>query len=201
MPSDRQYELVYILAPTATDEEVSAEQVEIGEQIKQLGGEVENVDVWGRRKLAYKVGNHTEGIYVVELINGPGEMVSEVDRRLRVKDYVLRHLIVRVDEDLRKARRAASKRKVRRVAPPLVTSPATPAPVLSPAAAASVTTPGASEPAPPAAEAPVTTPVASEPVPPAAEAPVTTPVASEPTTPTADDVETDAAGETSEVKE
>jgi small subunit ribosomal protein S6 len=185
MPSDRQYELVYILAPTATDEEVAAEQAEIGEQIKKLGGEVENIDVWGRRKLAYKVDNHTEGIYIVELINGPGEMVSEVGRRLRVKDHVLRHLIVRVDEDLRKARRAAAKRKPRRgapVPPPPGTSPVTPVPVPPPAA-----TPAATPTEP--AEAP------------AAEVPPATPAESEPATPSADEVKTDATGETSEVQE
>ena len=113
MPNARQYELVYIVAPTATDAELEALQGELNEQIETLGGAVESTDLWGRRKLAYAIGPFTEGIYVVQLINGPGEMISELGRRLRVRDQVLRYLTVRVDEDLRKARRAAEKRKPR----------------------------------------------------------------------------------------
>ena len=111
MPSDRQYELVYIVAPTATDAEVEALQTEVAELVGEFAGAVENTDVWGRRKLAYEIGHHREGIYVVQLLNGPGEMVRELGRRLRVRDQVLRHLTVRVDEDLRKVQRAAEKKK------------------------------------------------------------------------------------------
>ena len=111
MGSNRQYELVYILAPTATDAEVEAQQVEIAEFVKEFQGDVEKTDVWGRRKLAYEIGSHVEGLYVVQLLKGPAGMVSELGRRLRVRDQVLRHLIVRVDEDLRKVGRAAEKRR------------------------------------------------------------------------------------------
>ena len=111
MPSDREYELVYIVAPTATDDELEALQTQVAELVKEFSGTVENTDVWGRRKLAYEIGHFTEGIYVVQVLDGPGEMIEELDRRLRVRDQVLRHLIVRVDEDLRKVRRAAEKKK------------------------------------------------------------------------------------------
>ncbi len=111
MPNDRKYELVYIVAPTATDADVEALQTQVAELATEIGGTVENTDVWGRRKLAYEIGHFTEGIYVVQLLDGPGEMISELDRRLRVWDQVLRHLIVRVDEDLRKVRRAAENKK------------------------------------------------------------------------------------------
>ena len=111
MPNDRQYEFVYVLAPTVANAEVEAIQGELDEQIRKLGGSVENTDLWGRRKLAYPIGNFTEGIYVVQLLRGPGEMVTELERRLRVKDDVLRYLTVRVDDDLRKVRRVAEKKK------------------------------------------------------------------------------------------
>jgi len=134
MQDDRQYELVYIVTPTATEAELAVLETEVGELIQKLGGTVRNTEVWGRRKLAYEVEHHTEGIYVVLLIDGPGEMIKEVERRLRVRDQVLRHLIVRVDEDLRKVRRATEKRKAttqrRRAArgkPPLPVEPAAPA--------------------------------------------------------------------------
>ena len=142
MPSDRQYELVYILAPTATDAEVEALQTEIAELVKEFSGVVENTDIWGRRKLAYEIGHHKEGIYVVQLLNGPGEMVRELGRRLRVRDQVLRHLTVRVDEELRKVRRVTEKKKAtvqrRRAArgrPLLLDGDDSPAADTSPAAA------------------------------------------------------------------
>ena len=111
MPNDRQYEFVYVLAPTVANAEVEALQRELAEHIGKLGGAVESTDLWGRRKLAYPIGNFTEGIYAVQLIRGPGAMVTELERRMRVHDDVLRYLTVRVDDDLRKAQRAAAKRK------------------------------------------------------------------------------------------
>jgi small subunit ribosomal protein S6 len=111
MPSEREYELVYIVAPTATDAEVEAQQAEVAELVQKFGGTVKNTDVWGRRKLAYEIGHHAEGIYIVQVLDGPGEMIAELGRRLRVRDHVLRHLTVRVDEDLRKVRRATEKKK------------------------------------------------------------------------------------------
>jgi small subunit ribosomal protein S6 len=111
MANERQYELVYILAPTVTDAEAEELQAEIAEQIGTLGGSIESTDVWGRRKLAYPIKRFNEGLYVVQLITGPGTMLAEIERRLRVRDQVLRQLTVRVDEDLKKARRVAEERK------------------------------------------------------------------------------------------
>ncbi len=157
MPSNREYEFVYIVAPTATDEDVEALQTQVAELVKEFGGTVENTDVWGRRKLAYEIGHFTEGIYVVQRLDGPGEMIGELGRRLRVRDQVLRHLIVRVDEDLRKVRRAAEKKKAtvrrRRAArgkPLLPEGDDAPAAEGSPAGADA----GTGDAAPPAAEPP-----------------------------------------------
>ena len=114
MANERQYELVYIVAPTATDADLQEVQGEIKEHLEALGGSVESTDLWGSRKLAYPIGPFTEGIYVVQHINGPGTIISELGRRLRVRDLVLRYLTVRVDEDLRKARVESEKRKLAR---------------------------------------------------------------------------------------
>ena len=136
MPSDRQYEFVYVLAPTVANAEVETLQRDLEDQIGKLGGAVENTDLWGRRKLAYPIGNFTEGIYVVQLIRGPGTMVTELERRMRVHDDVLRYLTVRVDDDLRKARRAAEKRKAgaekRRAARGSEEAPSSPPPAAEP---------------------------------------------------------------------
>ena len=64
-----------------------------------------------RRKLAYEIGPHKEGTYVLEVITGSGELMKEIDRRLRVSDQVIRHLTVRVDEENRVIERARTLRK------------------------------------------------------------------------------------------
>ncbi|MYI76001.1 MAG: 30S ribosomal protein S6, partial [Acidobacteria bacterium] len=68
----------------------------------------------GRRRLAYEINRHKEGTYVLELFTGSGAIVGELDRRLKVTDNVLRYLVVRVDEDLRKAERERARRQARR---------------------------------------------------------------------------------------
>ena len=95
----RKYELVYVVSPEATDEQVADLHTQIDAIVQRIGGQIEKTDNWGRRKLAYEIGPHKEGTYVLEVINGGGELLKEIDRRLKVIDLVIRHLIVRVDEE------------------------------------------------------------------------------------------------------
>jgi small subunit ribosomal protein S6 len=95
----RKYELVYVVSPEATDEQVGDLHTQIDAIVQRIGGQIEKTDNWGRRKLAYEIGPHKEGTYVLEVINGGGELLKEIDRRLKVIDLVIRHLIVRVDEE------------------------------------------------------------------------------------------------------
>ena len=113
MSEARQYELVYVVSPEITDEGVTELHERIAEIVGQLGGSIDKTDNWGRRRLAYEINRHREGSYVIELITGPGTLVTELERRLRVMEQLLRYLIVRVDEDLRKARRARERRQSR----------------------------------------------------------------------------------------
>ena len=96
---DRKYELVYLVSPEASDEQVAELHTQVDGIVQRLGGQLENTDNWGRRKLAYEIGRHKEATYVLESISGSGELLREIDRRLKVSDFVIRHLIVRVDED------------------------------------------------------------------------------------------------------
>jgi len=112
MSTARQYELVYILSPDATEQEVTDLHALVEANVTRMGGELVKTDNWGRRKMAYEIGPHKEGVYVLELINGSGELMKELERRLRVNERVLRYLVVRVDEELRAAERARSRRKV-----------------------------------------------------------------------------------------
>ena len=107
----RQYELIYIVSPETSDEGVADLHNQVEGIVGQFGGEIEKSENWGRRRLAYEIKNYKEGTYVLELINGPGDLVKELGRRLRVSDHVIRHLIVRVDEDRRVADVIAAQRR------------------------------------------------------------------------------------------
>ena len=111
MSEVRQYEVVYIVTPEATDEVVADLHQQVEAVVQRFGGSIERTENWGRRRLAYEIAHHREGTYVLEVLNGPGEMVRELDRRLKVTDQVIRHLAVRVDEELRVAERAKAKRQ------------------------------------------------------------------------------------------
>ena len=126
--SVRQYDLVYILPPDTTEQQTTEMHDQIAGIVSRLSGTIEKTENWGRRKLAYEIAGHREGVYVLEVINGPGAMTAELDRRLRVFDNVIRHMVVRVDEEIRVADRTRDARKAnqarRRVARGLPPEPA-----------------------------------------------------------------------------
>ena len=125
MSQVRQYELIYITPPEASEEALAELHQQVFAVVDRFGGAIERTENWGRRRLAYEIGHHREGVYVLEVINGPGALTAELDRRLRVFDNVIRHLVVRVDEELAVAERsrvrrktATAARRVRRGLPP-----------------------------------------------------------------------------------
>jgi small subunit ribosomal protein S6 len=109
--SNRQYELVYILPPDTTEQQATELHQQIDAVISRMNGQVEKTENWGRRRLAYEIGHHKEGVYVLEVINGSGELMKELDRRLKVIDQVVRHLVVRVDEEKKVVERTRTKRQ------------------------------------------------------------------------------------------
>ena len=125
MSTSRQYELVYIVTPDATEQEVTDLHTQIEQIVQRFSGTFDKTENWGRKKLAYEIGHHREGTYVVETITRSGELMKELDRRMRVIDQVIRHLVVRVDKELqvadrtRTARQASTaRRRVKRGLPP-----------------------------------------------------------------------------------
>jgi small subunit ribosomal protein S6 len=111
MSTARQYELVYIITPEASEQEIADLHTQIEQIVQRYTGTLDKTENWGRKRLAYDIGHHREGNYVVETITGSGELMKEIDRRLRVIDQVIRHLVVRVDEELRVAQRTGEARK------------------------------------------------------------------------------------------
>lgn len=91
------YELMFIIDPTLEDEKKEA-TVETVKGIIEADGTVGEVDVWGLRKLAYPIQKKNEGYYVVVTFQASPELPKELDRRLRISEVVMRHLIINKDE-------------------------------------------------------------------------------------------------------
>ncbi|MBI4484788.1 MAG: 30S ribosomal protein S6, partial [Acidobacteria bacterium] len=90
-----------------------------------MHGQIEKTENWGRKRLAYEISRHKEGVYVLDVIHGSGELMKELDRRLRVMDMVIRHIVVRVDQEKKVVERTRTKRtsdsarrRIRRGLPP-----------------------------------------------------------------------------------
>jgi small subunit ribosomal protein S6 len=106
----RKYELVYVVSPDATDAQIADLHAQVEAIAQRLGGQIEKTDNWGRRRLAYEIGPHKEGTYVLETIEGSGDLMKEIDRRLKVTDLIIRHLVVRIDEEQTVIDRTRTKR-------------------------------------------------------------------------------------------
>ena len=92
------YELMFIIDPALED----AKKDEVVETVKGIvtaAGEVLDTDVWGLRKLAYPIQKKGEGYYVVMHFNAEPELPKELDRRLRISDHCIRHIIINLDEE------------------------------------------------------------------------------------------------------
>jgi len=125
----RNYEIIFIVRPDATEEDVDKLIAQMEGVVTGTGGKVEKVEKLGRRRLAYRVEKQREGFYILFRLQGSGDTVKEFERRLKVIDTVIKYLTVRIDEDLEraekfKALRTKQESKKRRSKPAAV--PATP---------------------------------------------------------------------------
>lgn len=89
----KNYELVYVVRPNAEDEVKEAVLNKIQEVIS-TNGEVEKIDTWGNKKLAYPIAKFTEGFYVLVNFKASGDLPKEIDRNLKINENVIRHMIV-----------------------------------------------------------------------------------------------------------
>jgi small subunit ribosomal protein S6 len=88
------YETTFILDPGLDEAQVNEEVEKVVQWIKGQGGEVLEVQRWGKRRLAYEIGRRRDGIYTLLLYQGPGAIVKELDRRFHLNEAVLRSLTV-----------------------------------------------------------------------------------------------------------
>src|SRR5260370_41611001 len=98
---NRNYEVMFIVRPDMVDEDLNKLISTLESSVTSAGGTVKS-EVWGKRRLAYKVGKFNDGIFVLMLIDATGAIIHEVERRLRVTEPVIKFLTVRTDEDLKR---------------------------------------------------------------------------------------------------
>ncbi|MBV9512767.1 MAG: 30S ribosomal protein S6 [Mycobacteriaceae bacterium] len=94
----RPYEIMVILDPTLDERTVAPSLETFLNVIRNGGGKVDKVDIWGRRRLAYEIAKHSEGIYAVVDVTAKPETVSELDRQLSLNESVLRTKVLRTDK-------------------------------------------------------------------------------------------------------
>ena len=97
-PRAREYELVYILKPNVNAAEARKVSDRIVDVVEKVGAKLTHVDNWGKRKLAYPIKRHKRGIFVFVKLVGFNDMVSELERNLRILDDVVRYQTVRLEE-------------------------------------------------------------------------------------------------------
>ena len=95
----RTYELMFIVRPDITDEDLDKLVSTLETQATNAGATVKNIERMGKRRLAYTVRKFNDGIYILFTLEGLGPVVKEIERRLRVNEPVIKFITVRVDED------------------------------------------------------------------------------------------------------
>ena len=93
----RQYELMIILDPEVDERTVAPSLDKLLTVVKTGGGTVENVDIWGKRRLAYEINKRSEGIYAVVDMTTTPELAQELDRQLGLNESILRTKLIRPD--------------------------------------------------------------------------------------------------------
>jgi small subunit ribosomal protein S6 len=126
---ERQYDLIFICRPDTPEADVDKVIATLEHAAAEKGGKIEAVNKWGRRRMAYRVQKLREGYYVyLVLKSSHGEVVKELERRLKVSDAVMKYLTVRVDEELKRQDKLKRHRERRAARRPRKAATATPAP-------------------------------------------------------------------------
>ena len=133
-----QYEVMYVI-DAALEDSVRIELIDrFSDLVKKNGGEIDRVDEWGKRRLAYAINYKTEGYYVLMYIKAPSELPKELERNFQINDKVLRSLVIRYEGEVPAKREplkpyaareaaAPAAEPVAEAAAPAVEAPAAPA--------------------------------------------------------------------------
>ncbi|MBX3283119.1 MAG: 30S ribosomal protein S6 [Acidobacteria bacterium] len=111
--ANRTYEVMYIVNPETASDRIEKLNAAVGQLIEKEGGSVVKVDDIGLKDLAYPIEKKKQGHYVLFEIEGTGQEIAELERRMRVNDMIMRYITVRVDEDRKKADAIKAKKEAR----------------------------------------------------------------------------------------
>ena len=136
---ERVYDLIFICRPATPEDEVNKIVATLEHSTGELGGKIEKTEKWGTRRLAYRVAKHREGFFVYMVVKSTqGDLIKELERRLKVSDAVIKYMTVRLDEELKrqeKLKRHREKRAARRPRKTAAAAPAAPIVPSEPSAA------------------------------------------------------------------
>src|SRR5271167_5250199 len=126
---NRTYEIMFIVRPDVEEADLDKLIEGFSGNITSGGGEVKNVEKMGRRRLAYTVRKFNDGFYVLLNVAAPGSLISEIERRLRVSEQVIKFITVRMDEEEKRLAKVKAIRdtKVKRSAQPIAPAQQAPA--------------------------------------------------------------------------
>jgi small subunit ribosomal protein S6 len=115
---NRNYELMFIIRPDAVEEDQDKLLSTLETVVTNAGGKVSSTERMGKRRLAYMVRRFHDGIYILMTLEGTGEMIHELERRLRVTENVIKFLTVRIDEEQKRLDKIKRIKEGRRKAAP-----------------------------------------------------------------------------------
>lgn len=106
---ERRYEIGYILNPEVTEEAIGKIKGFVSTIIEEAEGKIEKTDEWGRKRLAYPINKFNEGIYTFITTDVNGAAIAKIERRLKLSEEVIRFVVIRLDERLKKSNRFVKK--------------------------------------------------------------------------------------------
>jgi len=114
MAEERQYDLIFICRPDTPEPDIDKIVSTLEHAAAEKGARIEKTDKWGRKRMAYRVSRLREGFYVfMDLRSSHGEVVKELERRLKVSDAVIKYMTIRVDEELKRQEKLKKHRERR----------------------------------------------------------------------------------------
>ena len=126
---ERTYDLIFILRPATPEDEITKIVNTLEHSAGEHGGKIEKTEKWGTRRLAYRVAKHREGFFVYMVVKGnQGDLIKELERRLKVSDAVIKYQTIRLDEELKRQQKLSKHRERRASRRPRKQAPAPPAP-------------------------------------------------------------------------
>jgi small subunit ribosomal protein S6 len=122
---ERLYDLIFICRPATPEEDINKFVATLENSAVEHGGKVEKTERWGTRRLAYRVDKHREGFFVYMAVRSTqGDIIKELERRLKVSDAVIKYQTIRLDEELKRQKKLVhhrerrASRRPRKPAPP-----------------------------------------------------------------------------------